>query len=258
MALHTGEVELRLGDYYAPAVNRCARLRDIAHGGQGLLSLATAEVVRDALPPSVSLRPLGTYRLRELQRPEQVFQPTPPDLPADFPPLRSLGFPNNLPVSLTNFIGREREISEVKRLLSHTRLVTLTGAGGCGKTRLALQVPADLLQDYPDAVWLVELAVLADPSLVPQVSASALGVRKQPGRTLTETLSENLRARTTLLCWTIASIWSPRAPARRGAVTQLPGSQDPGHQPGSAERGGRGDLAGRSTFGARSAAHSAG
>lgn len=200
LALHTGEADLREGDYYGTAVNRCARLRAIAHGGQTLLSLATAELVRDALPAGASLRDLGLHRLKDLQRPEQVFQLMSPDLPADFPPLKSLDtLPNNLPRQLTSFIGREREMAEVKQLLHTTSLLTLTGAGGCGKTRLALQVAADLLEEYPDGVWLVELATLADPTLVPQTVASALGVREEPGRPLFATLSDYLSPKHLLL-----------------------------------------------------------
>ncbi len=200
MALHTGEGELRGSDYYGPAVNRCARLRGIAHGGQTLLSSATAELVRDALPEGVSLRPLGLHRLKDLQRPEQVFQLLHPDLPDEFPPLRSLDvLPNNLPIQLTSFIGREREMAEVRRLLSAARLVTLTGSGGCGKTRLALQVAADLLAEYPDGVWLVELGALADPAQVPQAVGTVLGLREEPNRTLTETLSDFLRPQIVLV-----------------------------------------------------------
>ena len=200
MALHTGEAELREGDYYGLAVNRCARLRAIAHGGQVLLSRATAELVRDALPEGAGLRPLGSHRLKDLQRPEQVSQLLHPDLPADFPPLRSLDtLPNNLPRQVTSFIGREREVAEVKRLLYPGALVTLTGAGGIGKTRLALQVAADLLDQYRDGVWLVELAPATDPALVPHTVAAALGVREEPGRPRTATLLDYLRAKQLLL-----------------------------------------------------------
>jgi predicted ATPase/class 3 adenylate cyclase/Tfp pilus assembly protein PilF len=200
MALHTGETDLRAGDYYGPAVNRCARLRAIAHGGQVLLSLATEEVMRDVLPEGTSLRDLGRCRLQDLAQPEHVFQLVHPHLPADFPPLRSLeALPNNLPLQLTSFIGREQEMAAVRQHLATSRLVTLTGAGGCGKTRLALQVAADLLEEYPDGVWLVELAALSDPTLVPQTMAAVLGVREEAGRPLLETLVEFLRSRHLLL-----------------------------------------------------------
>src|SRR5262249_47566745 len=154
----------------------------------------------EELPPAISLRPLGLHRLRDLQRAEQVYQLLHPELPADFPPLKSLdAVPNNLPAQLTSFIGREKEIAEVKQFLVTTRLLTLTGSGGCGKTRLTLQVAADVLEEYSDGVWLVELAALADPVLVPQSVASALGVREQPGRSLTETLADYLKPKALLL-----------------------------------------------------------
>ncbi len=200
MALHTAAAELRDGDYYGLGVNRCARLRAVAHGGQVLLSQVARDAVGEALPAGANLRDLGSHRLKDLQQPEQLFQLLHPTLPADFPPLRSLAaFTHNLPVQLTRFIGREREMTEVKRLLAASHLLTLTGSGGCGKTRLALQVAADLLEEYPDGVWLVELAALADPALVPQTIAAALGVREQPGRSLIETLTDYLRPKHLLL-----------------------------------------------------------
>jgi predicted ATPase/class 3 adenylate cyclase len=200
MALHAGAVEHREGDYFGAPLNRVARLLAAGHGGQVLLSQATCDLVRQALPSGVSLRDLGAHRLKDLRQPEQIAQLLHPDLPQDFPPLRSLeAFAHNLPAQLTSFVGREREMAEVRRLLRSTRLLTLTGAGGCGKTRLALQVAADLLEQYADGVWLVELAALADPALVPQTVAAALGVREQPGRSLTETLSGYLRRKSLLL-----------------------------------------------------------
>src|SRR5207248_2218631 len=147
-----------------------------------------------------SLKDLGEQRLSDLARPEQVFQLVATGTPAEFPPLRSLdALPNNLPLQLTSFVGREQELAEVERLLATTRLLTLTGTGGTGKTRLALQVAADLLPDYPDGVWLVELASLSDPGLVPQTVASILGVRGEPGRPLTQTLVDVLRTQRLLL-----------------------------------------------------------
>jgi predicted ATPase/DNA-binding SARP family transcriptional activator len=200
VALHTGEAEWREGDYYGLAVNHCARLRSVGHGGQSLLSQTTAALVRDGLPEGVSLRELGRHRLKDLQRAEPIFQLMHPDLPSEFPPLRSLEtFAHNLPLQLTRFIGREREIAAVKRLMQKARLLTLTGAGGCGKTRLALQVAADLLEAYADGVWLVELAALSDPALVPQTAAIALGVREVHGRPLTQTLIDALRTKQALL-----------------------------------------------------------
>jgi predicted ATPase/class 3 adenylate cyclase len=202
MALHTGDAEPQDEDYFGPAVNRCARLRAIAHGGQVLLSTATAELVTDELPAGASLKDMGAHRLRDLQRPEQVFQLLHPDLPEAFPRLRSMDnpeVPHNLPQQLTSFIGREREMAEVKRLLGENRLLTLTGAGGTGKSRLALQAAADLMDEYTDGVWLIELAPLADPALVPQAVASVLGVKEEPGKPLGQTLIEWLKPKQLLL-----------------------------------------------------------
>ena len=169
MALHTGEADRRDGDYYGTVVNRCARLRAIAHGGQVLLSGVTYGLTCENLPPSVSLKSLGEHRLRDLGRPEHVYQLLHPDLPSEFPPLKSLDnptLPNNLPQQITSFIGREKEMAEVRTLIARTHLITFTGSGGCGKTRLALQVAAEVLENYPDGVWLVELASLINPDLI--------------------------------------------------------------------------------------------
>lgn len=164
------------------------------------MSQTVRDLTLDTLPPDAALRDLGAKRLRDLQRPEQVFQLLHPDLSGEFAPLRTLDvLPNNLPRQVTSFVGREREIAEVRRLLGTTRLLTLTGSGGAGKTRLSLQVAADLLDEYADGVWLTELASLSDPALVPQSVASALGVREEPGRALVETLTDWLKSRTLLL-----------------------------------------------------------
>ncbi len=200
IGLHTGDAQLRAGDYYGPDVNRCARIRGAAHGGQTLLSSKTAELASLGLPAGASLRSLGPHRLKDLQRPEQLFQLLHRDLQDEFPPLLTLdAYPNNLPLQLTTFIGREREITEVKRLLSKQRLVTLVGAGGCGKTRLAIQVAADLSDSFEDGVWLVELASLLESDLVPQAVAAAVGVREEPSRNLVETLVDHLRSKSVLL-----------------------------------------------------------
>jgi predicted ATPase len=200
MALHTGIAEVREGDYFGPTLNRVSRMLDAGHGGQVLLTLPAEELVRDELPDGASLRPLGEHRLKDLARSEQIFQLLHPDLPAAFPPLRSLAaFTHNLPLQWTCFIGREKEMEEVKRLLPTTPLMTLSGMGGSGKTRLALQAAADLLEAYSDGVWLVELAALEEPLLVPQAVATALGVPERPGRPLTATLIEHLRSRSLLL-----------------------------------------------------------
>jgi predicted ATPase/class 3 adenylate cyclase len=202
MALHTGEADLREGDYYGATLNRCARLRAIGYGGQVLLSDVTHDLVRDRLPKGAGIKPLGEHRLRDLNRAEPTFQLLHPELPADFPPLRSLDnpeLPNNLPVQVTSFVGREKESAQVKGLLAAAPLVTLTGSGGCGKTRLALQVAADLLDGEGDGVWFVELAALTDPSLVLPTVATVLGVKEQAGRTLQQTLLDSLKTRRLLL-----------------------------------------------------------
>ena len=202
MALHTGAAEEREGDYFGPPLNRVARLMAAGHGGQLLLSAATQELTRDALPASASLLGLGSHRLRDLGRPETVFQLLHPSLPAEFPPLNSLDnpdLPNNLPQQVTSFIGREAQVAEIKALLGKTRLLTLTGAGGSGKSRLSLQVAADLLDGEGDGVWLVELAALSDSALVPQTVADVLGVKEQAGKTIGQSLVEWLKPKRLLL-----------------------------------------------------------
>jgi predicted ATPase/class 3 adenylate cyclase len=200
MGVHLGEVERQGAHYFGAALYRCARLMGTAHGGQVVLSEAAVALVRDALPEGAGLRDLGEHRLKDLQHPERVFQLAAPGLPGDFPALRTLdALPHNLPLQLTSFVGRERELGEVAALLGAQRLVTLTGPGGTGKTRLALQAAADALERYPDGVWLAELAALADPGLVPQAVAAAVGVREEPGRPLPATLADALRPKRLLL-----------------------------------------------------------
>ncbi len=200
MGLHTGMPTSAGGHYVGLDVHRAARICASGHGGQILLSLETGRLVEDNPPPGVSLQDQGSHRLKDLQQPEKLFQVLHPDLPAQFPPLKSLdAFPNNLPRQLTGFIGREREMAEVQRLLTTTCLLTLTGTGGAGKTRLALQIAADVLEGYPDGVWLAELAALSDPALVPQIVATALGVREVPGQPMLETLLHYLQRKKLLL-----------------------------------------------------------
>jgi predicted ATPase/class 3 adenylate cyclase len=200
MGLHTGEVEVRGQHYFGTALYRCARLMAIGHGGQTLVSDATSQLVRDSLPTGASLQDEGTHRLKDLASPERVWQLIHPDLPAEFPPLRSLGgVPNNLPAQLTNFVGRERERAEVAQLLRGARLLTLVGAGGAGKTRLALHVAADVLEECADGVYLVELASLADPGLIPHSLAAALGLREEPGQPLLGTVVQYLQPKNLLL-----------------------------------------------------------
>ncbi|MBI3980207.1 MAG: adenylate/guanylate cyclase domain-containing protein [Chloroflexi bacterium] len=200
MALHTGEVERQGDHYFGPPLFRCARLLATTYGGQVMLSSATADLVVDALPPGAGLRSMGSHRLKDLYRSEHLFQLVHPALPGEFPPPKSLdALPNNLPVQLTSFIGRERELAEVKRLLKTTRLLTLSGPGGCGKTRLALQVAADQLDDFADGVYFVDLGSVRDRSLVAPAIAKALGVREVGARTPLEGLKDELRDREMLL-----------------------------------------------------------
>ncbi len=198
--LHAGVVERRDNDYFGSPVNRAARIMSAAHGGQVLLSQAVVDGVREILPAAVSLRDLGKVRLKDLSTPEHVYQVVHPQLRQEFPALRSLeATPNNLPQQVTSFIGREKELAELKRLLARTRLLTLTGSGGCGKTRLCLQVAADSLERFPDGVWLVELAPLSDPGLVPQTVATVLGLKEEPGKPIVQTLTEHLKDKRLLL-----------------------------------------------------------
>jgi predicted ATPase/class 3 adenylate cyclase len=200
MGLHTGEPVSEAGGYVGLDLHRAARICSAGHGGQILLSRTVGDLSAAELPPGVSLRDLGTHRLKDLKEPTHLFQVVHPDLPSDFAPLRSLDvLPNNLPRQLTSFIGREKEMAEVKRLLLTAYLVTLTGFGGAGKTRLALQAAAEVVEDYPEGVWLAELAPIADPFLVPKTVASALNVREQPGRDMTETMIAVLRHKALLL-----------------------------------------------------------
>ena len=177
MAIHAGQTDERDGDYYGPVVNRIARILATAHGGQIIVSEAVADVAKHRLPPQSSLRALGSHRLRDLARPEEIYQLSVPDLQSDFPPLRSLEtVSNNLPVQLTSFVGRASELAEIKGLVARSHLVTLVGAGGIGKTRTVLQVAADLLDDFPDGAWLVELAPIVDGDLVPSAIASVFNI----------------------------------------------------------------------------------
>ena len=200
MGVHTGEAELRAGDYYGQSLNRAARLMSAAHGGQILISNATAELVRDQLPADITLRDLGEHRLKDLSRPEHVFQLIHPGLPDEFPPIQSIdAFPNNLPIQLTSFVGREKEIGEVRSLLNTARLITLTGSGGTGKTRLALEVGTQELGSFANGVWLIELAPLADPAQIIPTMAQAFGLQELPFTPLTTSVTDYLRDKQLLL-----------------------------------------------------------
>ena len=200
MGVHTGEGEQRDGDYYGPALNRAARIMSVGHGGQVLCSRPTAELAGDALPEGCSLVDLGEQRLRDLSRPEVVFQVVHPELRSDFPRLQSLdAFPGNLPVQLTSFVGRDEVVSGVAKALTESRLVTLTGVGGVGKTRLALQVAAEVLPTFADGVWLCELAATNDADLLVQVVVAALAVQPRAGRSLTESVRDYLAGKQALI-----------------------------------------------------------
>jgi predicted ATPase/class 3 adenylate cyclase len=199
MGMHTGEGRLGGDDYLGIDVNRAARISAAGHGGQVLVSEATRALVGEALPEGVSLLDLGEHRLKDFDTPQRIHQVVIDELPADFPPLKSLDIPTNLPAELTSFVGRERELEEVRRLLDSGRLLTLTGPGGSGKTRLALRAASDVLHRFRDGVFFVDLASVTEPHLVPSVIASALGTGERGRMPVMETLQIELRDRTMLL-----------------------------------------------------------
>ncbi|MGB9112937.1 MAG: tetratricopeptide repeat protein [Acidimicrobiales bacterium] len=195
MGIHSGEAEETASGLVGLEVHRAARVAAVAHGGQVLVSSAAVALVRDSLPEGTSLRDLGSHRLKDLGHPEQLFQLEAEGLRSDFPPLRSLDNPalaNNLSAQSSNFVGRGLEVSEVRRLVESSRLVTLTGSGGAGKTRLALQVVAELVDGSGDGVWLVELATVTDPEIVASTINETLGITPQSGRSPLETLLDTL------------------------------------------------------------------
>ena len=210
VGLHTGEVEVRDGDYYGTAVNLCARLRGLAHPGQVLMSETTARLVEAAPSTGLSARDVGRHRLKGLRNPERVFQLCHPDLDDSFPvwlgnepgSVRSLddpALPNNLPRYRTPLIGRESELAAVQAMTIRSQLVTLTGSGGAGKTRLAVQVAAELLDGSGDGVWIVELAPVMDPARVASAVAAVLRVREDPAVPASEVLVVALADRWLLL-----------------------------------------------------------
>jgi predicted ATPase/class 3 adenylate cyclase/DNA-binding CsgD family transcriptional regulator len=202
IGVHTGEVQLRDEDnYIGPTINRTARLRDLAHGGQTVLSGATEQLVVDRLPEGAWLTDLGTHPLRDLPRPERVVQLCHPGLVNEFAPLRTLKafVATNLPVQLTSFVGRDAELTQLRELLADSRVVTLTGAGGVGKTRLAIQVAAQAAGEFDDGVWHVDLAPITDPDVVPIAVARALGLPDQPGRSTMDTLTRFIADRQMLV-----------------------------------------------------------
>src|SRR6202165_5866488 len=202
LGVHTGEIQLRDdANYIGPTINRTARLRDLAHGGQTVLSGLTEALVVDRLPADVWLTDLGTHRLRDLPRPERVVQLCHPDLPNEFPPLRvsTAVVSQHLPVQLTSFVGRDVQLTQLRELRAENRVVTLTGAGGVGKTRLAIQVAAGMAGEFGDGVWYVDLAPITDPELVGVTGARGLGLRDQPGRSTMDTVLRFVRDRQMLV-----------------------------------------------------------
>jgi predicted ATPase/class 3 adenylate cyclase/DNA-binding CsgD family transcriptional regulator len=191
IGIHTGEIQLRdEGNYAGPTINRTARLRDLGHGGQTLLSGATEALVLDGLPDDVWLSDRGTHSIRDLPRPERVMQLCHPDLVNDFLPLRvsKAVVSQHLPMQLTSFVGRDEQLTQVRELLTQNRLVTLTGAGGVGKTRMAIQIAGQSVNEFADGIWYVDLAPITDPDLVPITTARALRLPEEPGRSTTDTL----------------------------------------------------------------------
>jgi len=199
MGMHTGEGTVGGDSYVGLDVHRAARIAAAGHGGQVLLSSATSELVRPSLPDGVALRELGQFRLKDLARPERIHQLTIDGLPAQFPAIRSLETPTNLPAQRTSFVGRAREVARVKELLRGPGLLTLTGPGGSGKTRLALQAARELLDAYPDGVFFVELAPITDPRLVPSTIADSVGARAEGARPALDTLKDHVRDREMLV-----------------------------------------------------------
>ncbi|MFY1620980.1 ATP-binding protein, partial [Micromonospora sp. WMMD736] len=202
IGVHTGEVQLRDDANYAgPVINRAARLRDLAHGGQTVLSGATEPLVADHLPDGAWLTDLGSHRLRDLPRPERVLQLCHPDVRTEFPPLRAADavVSHNLPVQLTSFVGRQAEMAELSGLIAENRLVTLTGVGGAGKTRLAVEVAERLDDEFPDGVRYIDLAPVTIPAVVPLTVARTLCLPDQPGRSTTDTVLGFIGHKTMLL-----------------------------------------------------------
>ncbi len=200
IAMHTGTADLRMGDYYGLAVNRCARLRSIAHGGQTLLSQATWELVHNALPEGASLRDEGQHRLKDLTHPEHVYQLILEEWPQDFPPLRSLSaVPNNLPIVLTEFVGREEALRDIRRSFDRTRLLTLVGPGGNGKSRLAIETAAKMADQFRHGIYFVSLAPIPTAEAVPQAIAEAIGLSLASNEEPRRQLLNYLRSKRQLL-----------------------------------------------------------
>ena len=230
IALHTGEVELRGGHYFGPPLNRCARVLALGHGGQILVTQATYELLIEDPPSGVELTDLGVHRLKDLKRSERIYQLTDFAHPEQFPALHAKSeYRTNLPVALTSFIGRERELTDLRALLQRNRLLTITGTGGAGKTRLAKQLALEAAA-MAGGAWLVDLAPVSDAALVPRGVASALDLEEQQGRALADTIADHLRERPTLLvldncehlvdaCAELAERWLAACPELRIVAT---------------------------------------
>jgi predicted ATPase/class 3 adenylate cyclase len=200
MGMHTGEGSQSVGEYVGLDVHRAARISAAAHGDQVLISEATHALVSDSLPEEVILRDLGHHRLKNFEEPQRIYQLVIRDLSSDFPPIRTLEVPTNLPARLTSFVGRDRELAQIVSLLEAARLVTLTGPGGTGKTRLALRAASEVLDRFPDGVFFVDLAPITDPVLVPSTILTSVGRRGGAGpRSELEVLQIELRDRQILL-----------------------------------------------------------
>ena len=226
LALHTGPVETRDGDYFGPTLNRTSRLLATAHGGQSLLSEATAVMVREHLLGNMALKGLGEHRLKDLQRAESVYQLVCPPLPVDFPPLRSLeGRPHNLPLQLTLFVGRETALADAASRLRDpgTRLLTLLGPGGTGKTRISLQLAAECLHDFTDGAFFVALDPVREPDQVAMAIASALGLKETGGGQAKDALVGYLATRNLLLVLDNFEQVVEAAPLVSELLTRLPG-----------------------------------
>lgn len=200
IAIHTGEAEQRDDDYFGPALNRTSRLLSVGHGGQVLVSLVTERMAGGAVAHGVSFRDLGEHRLRDLARSERIYQMDIEGLAGDFPPLLTPDMvPNNLPTLPTSFVGRDQELEEVRKLIRGSRILTITGVGGVGKTRLAIQAAVELVDEFPGGTWLIELGAITDPEYIDATAADALRVAQPPGRTIRESLVEHLAERRAML-----------------------------------------------------------
>ena len=227
MGLHTGEVLVTGVKYVGLDVHRAARVMAAGHGGQVVVSQATRDLVHQDLPEPLSLRDLGEHRLKDLTLPQRLYQLCGDGLEAEFPPLKTLeNRPTNLPLQPTALVGRERELDEIAALLARddVRLLTLTGPGGTGKTRLALQAAAESVERFADGVWFVNLAALEDPAHVLPAVAQTLGVREEGGRALADTLVDELATKELLLVLDNFEQVLPAAPALAPLLSRAPAS----------------------------------